>query len=108
MGRPRKRRRVCKRPEFNSFGPINHQSNLTSILTLEEYEVVRLIDFLGQTQEEASVQLGVSRATIQSIYQEARFKISDSLVNGKFIKIEGGDYILCNKKCLDTCVKNKN
>ncbi|MDD2435777.1 MAG: DUF134 domain-containing protein, partial [Bacilli bacterium] len=30
------------------------------------------------------------------IYDDARGKIADALVNGKILKIEGGNYRLCN------------
>lgn len=41
-------------------------------LTVEEYEAVRLMDYLGLNQEEASAQMGVARTTVQRIYAQAR------------------------------------
>ena len=37
----------------------------------------------------------VARTTVQGIYAEARKKIAESLVNGKVLLIEGGEYRLC-------------
>ena len=65
-------------------------------MTVDEYESVRLIDLEGLTQEECASQMNVARTTVQSIYFSARKKLSDSLVNGKVLQIEGGEYKLCD------------
>ena len=66
-------------------------------MTVDEYETIRLIDLEGLTQEECSNQMNVARTTVQSIYNDARKKIAESVVNGKVLKIEGGDYQLCDR-----------
>ncbi len=38
----------------------------------------------------------VARGTVQSIYSQARFKIAESIVNGKKLSIEGGNYQIHN------------
>jgi predicted DNA-binding protein (UPF0251 family) len=65
-------------------------------MSIEEYEAVRLIDLQGFMQEEAAQQMNIARTTVQRIYNDARKKLAESLVNGKTLKIEGGDYMLCN------------
>lgn len=65
-------------------------------MTIDEYETVRLIDLQGFTQEECAKQMNIARTTVQGIYNEARKKIAESLVNGKVLRIEGGDYQLCD------------
>ncbi|GAA0737161.1 DUF134 domain-containing protein [Clostridium oceanicum] len=101
MVRPRKSRRVCALPEVNAFGPIKiddfEDFNEYIVMTVEEYETIRLIDLEGLNQEESANEMGVARSTIQRIYDNARKKIADSLVNGKTIKIKGGDYKLCSE-----------
>jgi hypothetical protein len=65
-------------------------------MTVDEYETIRLIDLDGFTQEECANQMNISRTTVQGIYDEARRKLAESLVNGKVLWIEGGEYQLCD------------
>lgn len=99
MPRPRKWRRVCCLPESNIFGPINGPNVDRDIITMtvEEYETIRLIDLEGLTQEECTERMNVARTTVQKIYNDARKKLAKSLVNGNILKIEGGDYKLCDE-----------
>ena len=96
MPRPRKWRKVCCLPESNLYGPLNRSDieNEIIMMTVEEYEAIRLIDLEGMTQEECAEKMQVARATVQNIYKDARSKIAESLVNGNLLKIEGGDYQL--------------
>lgn len=66
------------------------------VYPLEEYECIRLIDFESLTQEECAEQMNMVRTTITSIYAKARRKIADCLVNGKELRIEGGNYEFCH------------
>lgn len=99
MPRPRKYRKVCCLPQSNLYGPIPPRvaEDEMIFMTVDEYETIRLIDFEEMTQEKCAENMNVARTTIQRIYADARKKISDSLVNGKIIKIEGGDYRLYDK-----------
>lgn len=99
MPRPKKQRNVCILPKNNTFGPINDFKDVEEYisLTVEEYETIRLMDLEGLNQEESANLMGVARSTIQRIYDGARKKMADSLVNGKAMKIEGGDYKLCSE-----------
>ncbi len=98
MPRPRKRRRVCCMPMNDLFGPLNAQMNEEDMvsMTVDEYETIRLIDLEGLTQEECAKQMDVARTTVQGIYIDARKKLAQSLVNGKVLRIEGGNYKLCS------------
>lgn len=100
MARPRKLRKVCNLPETTEFGPINpsREDIETISMTVEEYEVIRLIDYEGLTQEETSEIMHVARATVQRIYMDARRKLADFLVNGNMLNIEGGSYKLCSER----------
>ena len=97
MPRPRKWRKVCCLPERNRFGPLGATDDMESInMTVDEYETIRLIDLEGFTQEECAAHMSIARTTVQGIYDEARKKLADSLVNGKELWIEGGEYRLCD------------
>jgi len=98
LPRPRKRRKVCDLPLTNLFGPLNTQTNETDSITMtvDEYETIRLIDWEGMTQEKCAERMNVARTTVQRIYNDARKKLSETLVQGKLLKIEGGDYKLCD------------
>lgn len=100
MPRPRKCRKVCCLPRYDSFGPAaGNASNDVApiILAIDEYETIRLIDNEGLSQEECSEYMKVARTTVQQIYTKARKKLATALVNGQPLKIKGGDYRLCDE-----------
>lgn len=96
MSRPFKCRRVCFIPEVTYFKPAGIPlSALEEVkLTVEEAEAIRLKDLEGLEQEQGADKMNVSRPTFQRILAEARKKIADSLLNGKAIRIEGGNFEL--------------
>lgn len=96
MARPIKSRTICSKPKINIFGPRNLSEEIYVDMSLEEFEAIRLIDYNNLTQEECASFMGVARTTVQKIYNDARGKIADALVNGRTLKIEGGNYHLCN------------
>ena len=62
-------------------------------MKVEEYECIRLIDYMAYTQEECAKAMGVSRGTVQMLYAEARKKPARFLVEGLEFRIEGGEYV---------------
>ena len=75
MARPDKIKNICKMPQYTEFNAINSKiCNTSLVLSIDEYEVLRLIDYNGLTQEMCAKQMAVSRASIQSIYNNARKK----------------------------------
>ena len=109
MGRPQRSRRICCEPEFSSFIPEEKQFTDTVNLSTDEYEVIRIVDFEKQTHEAAAARMDISRTTATEIYESARYKIADCIVNGKKMVISGGNYRLCNstppRPCGDKCKK---
>ncbi len=95
--RRKKPREISSLPQNLGFRPINDfEGKPVVILTVDEYETIRLVDKEGISQEECGVYMNVSRATAQRIYATARRKIAHSLVEGLPLQIEGGDYLLKN------------
>lgn len=98
MPRPRKCRRVCCLPKYSEFAPIGNDNAFDNpiILTVDEYETIRLIDKEGFSQEECGTYMRVARTTVQQIYTSARKKLAEALVSGQSLLIRGGDYNLCS------------
>ena len=99
MPRPRLFRRVGFQPEVTYFKPagIRMVDLEESILTVDEFEAVRLKDLEGMEQEEAAKKMGISQPTFHRLILSARKKIADAIVNGKAIKIEGGSYMFARQ-----------
>ena len=95
MARPRKSRMVSCLPVNTEFLPAKPGSPEAVILTVDEYEAIRLIDSEHFSQEKCAEAMEVARTTVQQIYDSARKKIARALVYGRAIKIEGGEYRLC-------------
>ena len=98
MPRPRKWRRVCRLPQNTLFGPLAGIDEGTIVMTVEEYETIRLIALEGLNQEACAGRMHVARTTAQAMYRNARHKIADCLVNSRRLIIEGGDYLVCNAR----------
>ena len=94
MPRPIKRRRVCALPRSCEFRPADGADGCVT-MTVDELEVLRLVDLLGLEQADCAQQMGVARTTVQAICVEARRKAAQALVEGKTLRIEGGAYELC-------------
>ena len=84
-------------PRCGRFGPTGNMcsNSQTITMTVDEYECIRLIDLENLTQEECAQRMDIARTTAQSIYNSARTKVAECLVNGRELKIEGGEYFLC-------------
>lgn len=68
-------------------------------MSFEEVEALRLSDFEAMDQDTAAEKMNVSRGTFQRIVNAAGYKIADALINGKAIRIEGGDYEFMYENC---------
>lgn len=102
MPRPIKCRKVCHFPMVLEFYPAQEEGEKAPvILTLDEYEAIRLIDKEGMSQEQCSVLMQVARTTVQKIYENARKKLAAVLVDGLPLRIEGGDFRLCDGRSTD-------
>jgi len=96
MPRTKNLRILHELPVVKGFRPLwmraNHRQAVT--LHLEEYEALRLIDYEGQIHEQVAQTMNVSRPTVTRIYESARKKLAQALVEGRSLVIEGGEISL--------------
>ncbi len=81
-------------PDHWEFAPEEPADESPVIMSLDEYETIRLLDREGLTQEQCAERMGVSRTTVTAIYDSARRKIAEVLTDGKRLQIRGGNYRL--------------
>ena len=93
MPRPKQDRKISIPPLMKGFKPFGIPRRMLSSVSLlyDEYEAIRLLDYEGMNQDQAAVQMNVSRPTLTRIYEKARKTIAQALVEGKMIMIEGGN-----------------
>lgn len=93
MARPKQDRKIDSPPLMIGFKPFGIKRNLLESVKLQydEYEAIRLLDYDGLNQEQASERMNVSRPTLTRIYESARKTIAKALMEGKMILIEGGN-----------------
>jgi predicted DNA-binding protein (UPF0251 family) len=105
MPRPPKCRRVAFLPNVTYFKPAGIPLRaLDEVrLSVEEAEAIRLKDLEGLEQEEGAERMNISRPTFQRVLVSARQKVADALLNGKAIRIEGGNFEMASRrfKCLN-------
>lgn len=106
MARPQKCRCICSKPRITEFIPRGASKKDSVNLTFDEYEVVRLLDYVNLNQEQCAAKMDISRPTVTRIYNGARQKLADALVNGRSITISGGDVTVC-EQMRPECVNEK-
>lgn len=94
-GRGRSKRWVGFIPPISRYQPQGDTTNSDSVtkLTVEEVEALRLVDYIGLSQEDAAEKMHVSRKTLWVDLQGARKKIIGAIITGSTIEIIEGDYI---------------
>jgi predicted DNA-binding protein (UPF0251 family) len=94
MARPINCRRVSSMPESNYFKPRGIPLRMLEeiILTIDEFEAIRLADLEGLYQEQSAEKMNISRQTFGRIIESAHKKVAEALVRGKALKIEGGEF----------------
>lgn len=94
MVRPRKCRQVRCEPGATYFKPrgVPLRACGEVALAVEELEALRLKDLESLDQETAALRMGVSRPTFHRVLREAHAKVAEALVEGRALRIGGGDY----------------
>ena len=92
------------------FKPRGIPATLLDTVTLgvDELEALRLKDLEGLQQEEAAAKMNVSQPTLHRILESAHRKTADSLVHGKALVIEGGNYVMRQGERLFRCYDCQN
>ena len=96
MPRPQRCRRICREPVYPEFAPSGPYEGGEVRLSLDEFETIRLVDLEGRSHEQCAAQMDIARSTVTEIYESARRKIADCIVNGSRLIISGGSYKLCD------------
>lgn len=105
MPKPQRCRRICHEPEFINFSSDGTEQSEIIQLSIDEFEVIRLVDLEKRTHQECAKQMDISRTTVTEIYEKARYKLADYLIHGKHLMIEGGHYRLCDGSAQAYCQK---
>ncbi len=94
MSRPKKVKVVRNEPRIVYFKPTGVAlADLEQIeLTVEEVEALRLSDLNDMKQKEAASLMKIHQSTFHRTLKDARKKVAQALINGKAIKIKGGNY----------------
>ncbi|RXQ95619.1 DUF134 domain-containing protein [Ancylomarina salipaludis] len=95
MARPRNNSKIQIPPRVKGFNPQGYYANPSEEvkLNIEEFEVIRLLDYENLSQLEASKIMEISRPSLTRIYDRARKKIAQALIEASPIRIEGGKIV---------------
>ncbi|MDD5431522.1 MAG: DUF134 domain-containing protein [Candidatus Omnitrophica bacterium] len=97
-GRPKKYRIVRLDPRISQFSPRGRPGRPDEInLTMDEFEAIRLADYMGISQKEASKSMRISQQTFSRVLKKARKLVANFLINGTIIKIQGGQYVISSR-----------
>lgn len=101
MPRPLSCRRIAGRPAASIFKPVGIPVRELEevVMTLDEFEAMRLASLDGLYQEQAAEKMNISRTTFSRVIDSAHRKVADALVHGKALRIEGGPVKLQKRRC---------
>jgi predicted DNA-binding protein (UPF0251 family) len=92
-GRPRKTRIVRNDPITRQFSPRGRRGRPGyRELKMEEFEAIRLADFMGLSQRDAAKFMSISQQTFSRVIRSGRKCLAGALVRGEIIRIQGGDF----------------
>ena len=108
MPRRQRCRWIGSYPDYWEFAPEELAAGAPVVMTLDEFETIRLLDREGLTQEQCAERMGVSRPTVTAIYDSARKKVAEALVDGKRLQLRGGSYQLHGQSAPNISQKGTN
>ena len=94
MPRPKRKRHIDCPPAATYYKPqgIPMTELDEAVLSIDEFEAIRLVDAENMGREEASEKMSVSKPTLCRILASARATVAAALASGKALRIEGGHY----------------
>lgn len=98
MPRPPRSRRICFEPANRRFAPMDGPGGAAVLLTLDEWQTIRLMDYADCTHARCAKVMGVSRSTVTEIYAAARKKVARALIEGRPLEIQGGLVQVCTRQ----------
>ena len=106
MPRRKRHRLVTKEPPVSVYKPAGIPAmELEEILiSIDEFEALRLADFEGLSQRDASIAMEISQPTFNRVLSAARHKVASGLVQGYVLRIEGGRYRLADGTGILECI----
>ncbi len=105
MARPVRNRKICSPPVMKGFKPFGLPlcELKKVVLQIDEYESIKLVNYLNLPQDQAAERMNVSRPTFTRIYNSALRKLAQALVEGHAVEFAGGpvefdrDWYQCRK-----------
>ncbi len=93
MARREKERQVFQPPLYSRFKPVGVESQYlnNTILSLDEFEALRLADYVGLSQIDAAENMNISRPTFTRLIEKARKKLIEFIIQGNALQIDGGN-----------------
>ena len=94
--RKRKCRNIRFMPNITYFKPagVRLVDLDETILEHDELEAIRLIDFETLDQEKAAKLMNISQPTLSRLLKSGRKKLSEAIIKGKAIRVQGGNFKL--------------
>jgi uncharacterized protein len=97
-GRPGKYRIVKVDPKISQFSPRGRPGRPDEVgLKMDEFEALRLADYLNLGQKEAAQSMRVSQQTFSRILRKARQLVAKGITTGSAIRIQGGQYVISSR-----------
>lgn len=90
MGRRTQKRKITdKMPDNFYFGP--SENNNAIVMTVGEFEAMRLKHYQNLNQKAAAQKMGISQPTFSRVLEKAHQIITKALIEGKKIRVHGGN-----------------
>jgi len=97
-GRPKKYRIVRQDLKISQFSPRGKPGRPDQVdLTMDQFESLRLADYMGLGQKEAAKSMHVSQPTFSRVLKQARKILASGVIQGATIKIQGGHYVISSR-----------